>query len=209
MQMEAPEAVDISKESEQTKKMYGLDNPDTEGFGRQCLLARRLVERGVHFNLLIHGGGAVERIWDDHGNTRKNMPQHAGEVNQPVGALMKDLKGRGLLDETLVIWASEMGRTPMTNNLKADFDKLGRCHNQYDLVMWMAGGDIKAATSVGQTDEFGIGPIGDPRVHIRDVHATTLNLLGLEDEKLTYLHGGRFRKLTDIGGRVLTEIMAT
>ena len=208
MQMEAPEAVDLSKESEQTKKMYGLDNPMTDGFGRQCLLARRMVERGVRYTMLIHGGGAVERIWDDHTNTFKRMPEHAAEVDQAVGALLKDLKGRGLLDETLVVWASEMGRTTFINDVDTDWDKLGRDHNQYGLVMWMAGGDVKGATSVGQTDEFGLGPIGDNPIHMRDVHATILNLLGLHDEKLTYLHAGRFRRLTDIGGRALTEIMA-
>ncbi len=207
MQAEAPAAVDLSGESAATKKLYGLDAPMTDGFGRQCLLARRMVEKGVRFTMVIHGGGAEERIWDDHGQIKTRMPHHAAEVDQPIAALLTDLKHRGLLDETLVVWASEMGRTPMVNDMKSPVEKLGRDHNQFGLVMWMAGGDVKAGATVGATDEFGIRAADEP-IPIRDVHATILNLMGLTDTRLSYLHAGRFRKLTDIGGNVLKGIIS-
>ena len=205
MQAEAPEVVDLSKESELTRKMYGLDNPLTEAFGRQCLLAKRLVQKGVRYSLVVHGVENGKSSWDDHGNIKGRLPRHAIEVDQPVAALLKDLKREGLLKETLVVWASEMGRTSFINDLYGD--KPGRDHNQYGLVMWLAGGDVKGGSRVGETDEFGIGQIGQP-IHMRDVHATILNLLGLHDERLTYLHEGRFRRLTDIGGKVLDTIIA-
>jgi hypothetical protein len=205
MQAEAPRVVDISQESEATKRMYGLDNPTTEGFGRQCLLARRLVENGVRHVLAIHGVEIGRYSWDDHGNVKERIPQHVAEVDRPVAGLLKDLKSRGLLDETLVVWASEMGRTPFINELKSE--KPGRDHNQYGLVVWMAGGNVKGGTTVGETDEFGIKAAGTP-IPLRDVHATILNLMGLSDERLTYLHAGRFRKLTDIGGQTLTPMIA-
>ncbi len=205
MQAEAPRAVDLSSESEATRKLYGLDNPLTEGFGRQCLLARRLVEAGVRHTLLIHGVEIGRYSWDDHGNIKERVPGHAAEVDQPVAALLKDLKARGLLQETLVVWASEMGRTPFINELKSD--KPGRDHNQYGLCMWMAGGDVKPGATAGATDEFGIRAL-EKEIPLRDVHATILNLMGLDDKRLTYLHAGRFRKLTDIGGDVLKEIVA-
>ncbi len=205
MQAEAPEIVDLAGESQQTKKMYGLDNALTAGFGRQCLLARRLVEKGVRHTLLVHGVEISKYSWDDHGNVGERFPQHAVEVDQPLAALLKDLKQRGLLEETLVVWASEMGRTPFLNDLKTN--KPGRDHNQFTLAMWMAGGDVKGGTTVGATDEFGVRAL-EEQIPLRDVHATILNLLGLSDERLTYLHAGRFRRLTDIGGRVLTEIIA-
>ena len=205
MQTEAPRIVDLSQESDLTKRMYGLDNPRTEGFGRQCLLARRLVENGVRHVLLIHGVEIGKYSWDDHGNIKERIPQHLAEVDQPVAALLKDLKGRGKLQDTLVVWASEMGRTPFINELKSD--KPGRDHNQYGLTVWMVGGDVKGGTVAGETDEFGIKAVGEP-IPLRDVHATILNLLGLSDERLTYLHAGRFRKLTDIGGDVLRQIIA-
>lgn len=205
MQGKAAQVVDLSGESEQMKRRYGLDNPVTEGFGQQCLLARRLVENGVRHVLCIHGVEIAKQSWDDHGDIQGGMPRHLAEVDQPVAALLMDLKARGLLQETLVVWASEMGRTPFINDLKTD--KPGRDHNQYGLAMWMAGGDVKGGSTAGETDEFGIKSLGEP-IPIRDVHATILNLLGLSDERLTYLHAGRFRRLTDIGGRVLTEIVA-
>jgi uncharacterized protein (DUF1501 family) len=133
------------------------------------------------------------------------MPGHAAEVDAPVAGLLKDLKTRGLLEETLVVWASEMGRTAFINDLKSD--KPGRDHNQYGLCMWMAGGDVKGGSAVGATDEFGIRALNQ-EIPIRDVHATILNLMGLDDKRLTYLHAGRFRKLTDIGGKILNEIVA-
>ncbi len=205
MQMEAPKVVDLGSEPETVRKLYGLDNPVTEGFGRQCLLARRLVEAGVRHVLLIHGVEIGKFSWDDHGNVKERMPQHAVEVDRPVAALLKDLKGRGLLEETLVVWTSEMGRTPFINDLKGD--KPGRDHNQHGLVVWMAGGDVKAGTTTGATDEFGIRALEKP-IPMRDVHATVLNLMGLRDDRLTYLHAGRYRRLTDIGGDVLKDIVS-
>ena len=203
MQAKAPELVDLGGESEATKKLYGLDDPITEPFGRQCLLARRMVERGVRFVKLLHGAGGDR--WDDHGAIQERIPVHCKEVDRPIAGLLADLKSRGLLDDTLVVWASEMGRTPFDNNLTTD--KPGRDHNQYGLVMWMAGGDIKAGTSFGETDDFSVRAAGE-EIPIRDVHATLLHLLGLDQNRLNFLHAGRYKKLTDIGGRVIREIVA-
>ena len=206
MQAEAPEVVDLAGESPQTMKMYGLDNPVTAGFGRQCLLARRLVEQGVRYTLLVHGVENKNHSWDDHGNIQGLLPKHAAEVDQPVAALLRDLKQRGLFEETLVVWASEMGRTPHVMDLKSNTP--GRDHNQFGLVMWMAGGDVKGAATAGETDGFGIRGIGEP-IHIRDVQATILHLLGLDEDRLRYLHAGRLRQLTNIGGaRLLSDIIA-
>ncbi|HYI94867.1 MAG TPA: DUF1501 domain-containing protein [Bryobacteraceae bacterium] len=203
MQAKAPELVDLAGESEATKKLYGLDDPVTEPFGRQCLLARRMVERGVRFVKLLHGAGGDR--WDDHGAIEERIPVHCREVDKPIAGLLADLKSRGLLDDTLVVWASEMGRTPFDNNLTTD--KPGRDHNQYGLVMWMAGGDVKAGTSFGETDDFSVRAAGE-EIPIRDVHATLLHLLGLDQNRLNFLHAGRYKKLTDIGGRVIQEIVA-
>jgi hypothetical protein len=203
MQMKAPELVDVKSESEATRKLYGLDDPMSETFGRQCLLARRMVERGVRFVLALHGAGGDR--WDDHGDVKARIPKHCKEVDQPVAGLLADLKARGLLDDTLVVWASEMGRTAFDNNLVTD--KPGRDHNQYGLVVWMAGGNVKAGATHGETDEFATRAAGEP-IPVRDVHATILSLMGLDQERLTYLHAGRYKKLTDIGGRVISEVMA-
>ncbi|MGH9720961.1 MAG: DUF1501 domain-containing protein, partial [Bryobacteraceae bacterium] len=203
MQSKAPELVDLGGETEATRKLYGLDDPVAEPFGRQCLLARRMVERGVRFVMALHGAGPDR--WDDHGDISGRMPKHCQEVDTPVAGLLKDLKSRGLLDETLVVWASEMGRTPFDNNLVTD--KPGRDHNQYGLVVWMAGGDVKGGATFGETDEFSVRAAGEP-IPLRDVHATILNLMGLEQNRLTFLHAGRYKKLTDIGGRVIREIVA-
>ena len=204
MQTKAPELVDLSHETEVTRKLYGLDDPMTEPFGRQCLLARRMVERGVRFVKLLHGAGGDR--WDDHGAIKERLPVHCKEVDKPIAGLLADLKSRGLLDSTLVVWISEMGRTPFDNNLTTD--KPGRDHNQYGLVSWLAGGGVKAGTSFGETDDFSVRAAGDA-VPIRDFHATLLWLLGLDQNRLTYLHAGRFKKLTDIGGRVIREILNT
>jgi hypothetical protein len=205
MQAEATRVVDVENEPATTRDLYGLDNPVTAGFGRQCLLARRLVESGVRHVLLVHGVEIGQYSWDDHGNVGERIPRHAAEVDQPIGGLLTDLKQRGLLEETLVVWASEMGRTPMINDVATE--KPGRDHNQYGLVMWMAGGNVKGGSSVGETDEFGLRALEEP-IPLRDVHATLLDLMGLSDERLTYLHAGRFRRLTDIGGQVLSKIIA-
>lgn len=204
MQTKAPELVDISAESPATHKLYGLDDPIAEQFGRQCLLARRMVERGVRFVMCLHGAGGDR--WDDHGDIKGRVPKHCREVDQPVAGLLKDLKARGLLEDTLVVWASEMGRTPFDNNLVTD--KPGRDHNQYGLVVWMAGGNIRPGSTFGETDEFGLRNINEP-IPLRDVHATILHLMGLDQDRLTYLHAGRYKKLTDIGGRVIAEVVKT
>jgi hypothetical protein len=203
MQTQAPELVDLRQESEATRKLYGLDEPVTEPFGRQCLLARRMVERGVRFVKLLHGAGGDR--WDDHGAIADRIPVHCREVDKPIAGLLTDLKSRGLLESTLVVWASEMGRTPFDNNLTTD--KPGRDHNQYGLLVWMAGGDVKAGSTFGGTDEFSVRAEED-EVPLRDVHATLLHLMGLDQNRLTYLHAGRYKKLTDIGGRVIKEIIA-
>jgi hypothetical protein len=203
MQTQAPELVEIGQESAATQKLYGLDDPVTEPFGRQCLLARRMVERGVRFVKLLHGAGGDR--WDDHGAIQERMPVHCREIDQPIAGLLTDLKARGLLDSTLVVWASEMGRTPFDNNLTTD--KPGRDHNQYGLVSWMAGGGVKAGATFGETDDFSVRAANE-EIPLRDFHATLLWLLGLDPDRLTYLHSGRYRKLTDIGGRVIKEIIA-
>lgn len=202
MQTKAPELVDVKSETEATRQMYGLDDPMSEAFGRQCLLARRMVERGVRYVMALHGAGGDR--WDDHGDVKGRIPKHCKEVDKPVAGLLQDLKARGLLDETLVVWASEMGRTPFDNNLVTD--KPGRDHNQYGLCVWMAGGGVKAGATFGETDELSVRAAGNP-IPVRDVHATLLRLMGLDQERLTYLHAGRYKKLTDIGGSVIKEVI--
>ena len=204
MQTAAPELVDISNEPEHVLDMYGLNEKSTAGFGKQCLLARRFVEAGVRYSLLIHGVQIGRDSWDDHGNVEGGMRKHSKEVDQPVAALLADLKQRGLLDETLVVWASEMGRTPFKNGELGK--NPGREHNSHALTMWMAGGDVKGGATAGETDEFSLQAADEP-IPIRDVHATILSLLGLDDDELRYLHAGRMRQLTDIGGYVLDEII--
>ena len=203
MQAKAPELVDLDSESEATRKLYGLDDPVAAPLGQQCLMARRMVERGVRFVKVLHGAGGDR--WDDHGNIQERLPKHCREVDQPVAGLLKDLKARGLLDETLVVWASEMGRTPFDNNLVTPTP--GRDHNQYGLVVWMAGGDVKPGATFGETDELSVRAAGE-EIPLRDVHATLLRLMGLNQDQLTFLHEGRYKRLTDIGGRIITEILA-
>ncbi len=200
MQQHAPEAVDLSKESKETRKLYGLDDPQTAEFGTRCLLARRLVERGVRFLLLFSGGGPVSVQWDAHDNMVANHEKMCRWTDKPVAGLLKDLKGRGLLDSTLVIWGTEFGRTPVSENGK------GRDHNPTAFSMWMAGAGIKGGQVIGQTDEIGFKTVGD-RYHPRDIHATILQLLGLGQMKLTYLHNGRNERLTDFGGNVIEQLI--
>ena len=203
MQVKAPELVDLKSETEATRKMYGMDDAVTEPFGRQCLLARRMVERGVRFVKLLHGAGGDR--WDDHGNIKERLPIHCQEIDKPIAGLLADLKSRGLLDSTLVVWCSEMGRTPFDNNLVTD--KPGRDHNQFGLAVWMAGGGIKPGATFGETDDFSVRAAGDV-IPMRDIHATLLHLLGLNQDRLTFLNAGRYKRLTDIGGRVIREILA-
>jgi hypothetical protein len=205
MQTAAPDLVNIADEPEHIRRMYGLDETDTAGFGRQCLLARRFAEAGVRYTLLIHGVQINSDSWDDHGNVQGGMIKHCREVDRPIAGLLSDLKQRGLLDETLVVWASEMGRTPFKNGSLGN--KPGREHNSHALTMWMAGGNVKGGATAGETDEFSLRSIDEP-IPIRDVHATILALLGLDDNLLRYHHAGRLRQLTDIGGHVLDGLIS-
>ena len=205
MQTAAPDLVNIADEPKHVLEMYGLDEKSTAGFGRQCLLARRFVEAGVRYSLLVHGVQIGSHSWDDHGNVEAGMRKHCREVDKPIAGLLTDLKQRGLLDETLVVWASEMGRTPFKNGPLGQ--NPGREHNSHALTMWLAGGDVKGGSTAGATDEFSLRSLGEG-IPIRDVHATILHLMGLDDEELRYLHAGRMRQLTDIGGFVIDEVVA-
>ncbi len=186
MQATAPEAVDLSQETEETKRLYGMDQKPTATFGRQCLLARRLVERGVRFVQLYHGSGSK---WDAHQGIEKNHSTNCLASDQPVAALIKDLKRRGLLEETLVIWGGEFGRTPMSE--KGD----GRDHNPNGFTMFLAGGTVKGGQVIGTTDEIGLHAVED-RMHIHDIHATFLHAMGLDNMKLSYNHQGRLERPT-------------
>jgi hypothetical protein len=201
MQTSAPEAVDLKKESEATRKLYGLDNPNTEKFGRKCLIARRLVERGVRFVQVYSGGGHSDDTWDAHGNVETNHELHAMETDQPIAALLKDLKSRGLLNETLVVWAGEFGRTSTSQNTK------GRDHNPRGFSSWLAGGGIKGGQAYGATDDFGYAAVQN-KVHVHDLHATILNQLGLNHKLLTYFHAGRNMRVTDTAGNVVKDLIA-
>ena len=187
MQAAAPELVDLSKEPEYIRKMYGLDQEPTDKFARVCLLARRMVERGVRFVQLYSGG------WDTHSQNDKNTADSARNVDKPIGALLGDLKQRGLLESTLVVWTGEFGRTPIVQG------NLGRDHNPYGFTTWMAGGGIQGGKVIGATDELGFRAVED-KIHVNDLHATMLSLLGLDHEKLTFFFQGRDQRLTDVGG---------
>ena len=199
MQRSAPEAVDLTKESESTRRMYGLDKKRTLDFGTRCLLARRMVERGVRFVQIYSGGGPVSMQWDAHKDLVENHEKMCSFTDQPVAALLKDLKSRGLLDSTLVIWGSEFGRLPMSQSGN------GRDHNPHGFTMWFAGGGTKGGRIVGETDELGLRGVGD-RYHMRDFHATLLHMLGLDQNRLWYLHNGRNEKLTDFGGKAIERV---
>jgi hypothetical protein len=201
MQAHAPEAVDLGKESEATKRLYGLEDKRTAEFGSRCLLARRMVERGVRFIQIYSGGGPVSIQWDAHKDLVENHEKMCGLTDQPVAALLQDLKARGLLDSTLVIWGSEFGRLPMSQSGN------GRDHNPHSFTMWFAGGGIKGGQVIGETDELGLR-CATQAYHMRDFHATLLHALGLDQNKLWYLHNGRHEKLTDFGGNVIKEIFA-
>ena len=195
MQRHAPDAVDLGKESVATREMYGIHEKRTEDFGRRCLLARRLVERGVRFVQLYAGGAHNDDNWDAHGDLMKNHTYHAGRTDKPIAALLKDLKQRGLLDSTLVIWGGEFGRQPTAENTEGT----GRDHNAYGFTMWMAGGGIKGGVSVGETDELGSAAVTD-RMHVKNLHATALTQMGLNPDKLTYFYGGLDQKLVGVEG---------
>jgi hypothetical protein len=195
MQAHAPEAVDLSQETEATQKMYGLDHPTSEPFGRQCLLARRLVERGVRFVQIYSGGHHNDSNWDAHGDMEKNHNLHAKETDLPIAGLLADLKQRGLLEKTLVVWGGEFGRQPTAEYPKGT----GRDHNSYGFTMWTAGGGIKGGISYGTTDELGSRAV-ENRLHVRRLHATILHQMGLDPNRLTYFFGGLDNKLVGVEG---------
>jgi hypothetical protein len=196
MQSEAPDAVDLSKETDATLEMYGLKKKETETYGRMCLLARRMVERGVRFVQLYSGAGSK---WDAHAGIEKNHSKLCMEMDQPAAALIKDLKQRGMLDSTLVIWGGEFGRTPMSE--KGD----GRDHNPTGFTMWMAGGGVKGGQVIGETDDLGLRAIKD-KLHVHDLHATILHLMGLDHTRLTYFHKGRPERATVNEGHTYKKI---
>ncbi|MDA0841475.1 MAG: DUF1501 domain-containing protein [Planctomycetota bacterium] len=197
MQSHAPEAVNLKTEDAKTKALYGVEEPDTDAFGRSCLLSRRLVERGVRFVQIFHSN------WDTHGDNDNRHRTLCRQTDKPIAGLLSDLKQRGLLDETLVIWGGEFGRTPIggTN------DKGGRDHHAAGFTMWMAGGGIKGGLAYGKTDDLGFHAI-EGKVHLHDLHATVLHQMGVNHEKLTFFHAGRNHRLTDVHGNVVKEILA-
>ena len=203
MQGCAPEAIDVSSESELTKKLYGLDNEITEPFGRQCLMARRLIERGVRFVQLFQGGLGDQNTdtWDAHSNLVENHTQHAAESDLPIAGLLTDLKARGLLDTTLVVWHGEFGRMPISQR------GVGRDHNPGAMTAWMAGAGIQGGQVIGSTDEFGYKALEQP-ISAHDLHATMLHLLGIDHERLTYRFSGRDMRLTDVRGTLIPQIVA-
>jgi hypothetical protein len=199
MQADMPEAQDLSQETEETKQLYGLDVKETQDFGRQCLLARRFAERGVRFIQVTHSDTNVQ--WDQHGDLKNGHEKNAKEVDKPIAGLLMDLKRRGLLDDTLVMWGGEFGRTPVAQGTN------GRDHNPEGFTMWLAGGGVRGGFRYGATDEYGYYAV-ENKMHIHDLHATILHLLGLDHLKLTYRHAGRDFRLTDVAGNVHKEIMA-
>jgi len=198
MQAQAPEVVDIAGETAATRKLYGLDRQETAEFGLRCLLARRMVERGVRFVQVYCGD---TNGWDAHANIEENHTRLCRQSDQPIAGLLKDLKSRGLLKDTLVIWGGEFGRTPTSQGAK------GRDHHSLGFTMWLAGGGVKGGLVHGATDEIGYRAV-ENRMHVHDLHATILHLMGLDHERLTYRYSGRDFRLTDVHGRVTKEIFA-
>jgi uncharacterized protein (DUF1501 family) len=204
MQKHAPEVVDLNKESAETLALYGADQEPTRDFGSKCLLARRLVERGVRFVQIYSGGAHNDDNWDAHTNLEKNHTYHAGRTDKPIAGLIKDLKRRGLLDETLIIWGGEFGRQPTAEYAAGT----GRDHNAYGFTMWMAGGGIKGGVSVGETDELGASAVTN-KFHVKHLHATVLHLMGLDPNRLSYFYGGLDQKLVGVEHvEPISEIMA-
>ena len=204
MQLEAPVAFDVEGESEATRRLYGLHDKTTEIFGRQCLMARRLVERGVRFVQVYHTQTSRRsscQLWDQHGGLRRELPANCAATDVPIAGLLKDLKARGLLKDTLVLWGGEFGRTPTAENTD------GREHHPFGFTMWLAGGGIKGGIVYGKTDDFGWHAV-ENRVHVHDLHATILHLLGMDHTKLTYRYSGRDFRLTDVFGTVVKPLLA-
>ena len=200
MQMEVPGVIDLQKEPENIREMYGLNEKETAPFGKQCLMARRMIEKGVRFVQVFSGG------WDSHDYLERGHSSRIKSVDKPMAALIKDLKQRGMLKDTLVIWTGEFGRTP-DNNKRGGVYSLGRGHNADAMTMLLAGGGVKPGSIVGATDELGAEAV-DVKHPIRDFHVTLLHLLGLDDNKLTYFHAGRYKQLSQFGGKVITEMLA-
>jgi len=203
MQTVAADVVDISCEDAKTQEMYGLNEKLTADFGRKCLLTRRLHEKGVRFIQLYSGGGHIEDTWDGHNDCISNHKLHAGETDQPIAALMRDLKRTGLWDETLLIWGGEFGRTPTSEGV----GKPGRDHNWYGFSMWLAGAGVKGGQTVGSTDELGFKAVED-RCHVSDLHATVLHLMGLDHTRLTYFYQGLNQRLTGVRGTLIQKVLA-
>jgi hypothetical protein len=195
MQSTAPEAVDIDNEPENVKNLYGINEDRTQDFGKKCLLARRLVERGVRFVQIYSGGAHNDDNWDAHGDLEKNHNYHAGNTDKPIAGLIQDLKDRGMLDETLIVWGGEFGRQPTAEYAKGT----GRDHNAYGFTMWMAGGGVKGGVSVGETDELGSAAVRD-RFHVKHMHATVLNQLGFDPNNLSYFYAGLDQRLVGVEG---------
>jgi arylsulfatase A-like enzyme len=201
MQVAAPELADLSGETTATRTLYGLDDPTTGPFGAKCLMARRLAERGVRFVQVWSGGTGSEGDWDGHKACDQNHRQMAARTDRPIGALLADLKSRGLLDSTLVIWGGEFGRTPVADgNMNGAGGPDGRDHNPYGFSIWMAGGGVRGGKVIGATDEIGLRAVADP-FDVHDLHASVLDLLGLDHTRLTYAFQGRDFRLTDVAGR--------
>lgn len=199
MQREMPEIQNLSRESKIMHRLYGIDDPVTEDFGRQCLLARRFLERGVRFVQVTHSDSEVQ--WDQHSNLYRGHTKNAAEVDRPIAGFLQDLKARGLLNDTLVLWGGEFGRTPTAQGTD------GRDHNPYGFSMWMAGGGVKGGMAYGATDDYGYYAAVN-KMHVHDLHATILHLMGLDHERLTYHYAGRDFRLTDVAGQVATPILA-
>jgi hypothetical protein len=200
MQTEAPEVLDIHNEPQETLDLYGVGKEPTHDYGRRCLLARRLVEKGVRFVCVVSGGGPGNLQWDAHDDIEENHLRMAAQTDQPVAALLKDLKRRGMLDSTLVLWGGEFGRSPEAQGGK------GRDHHNLGFTMWLAGGGIKGGQAIGATDAIGLRAVDNP-IHFRDLHTTMLHQLGLDQDKLNYLHLGRNERLTQLHGAVIREIV--
>ena len=200
MQVAAPDLLDISDEPASIRELYGVDDEITQPYGTNCLLARRMVERGVRFTMLVHAS------WDDHAKINEKLKKNCDMTDRPIGALLTDLKQRGLLDSTLVVWGGEFGRTPMGEMERFD-EAPGRDHHPDCFSLWMAGGGIGGGRVIGETDELGVGIVEDP-VHVHDVQATLLHCLGLDHLRLTYRHQGRDFRLTDVGGNVIEKALA-
>ncbi|MDP7205250.1 MAG: DUF1501 domain-containing protein, partial [Pirellulaceae bacterium] len=202
MQSAAPEALDIGQEPQHIQDLYGIGRPECDHFARQCLVARRMVQRGVRFVQLYSGGNENARSWDGHVDIKGNHTQFAGETDRPVGGLLEDLEQQGLLQNTLVVWGGEFGRLPISQ----PGAKPGRDHNPHANTVWLAGGGVKGGVSYGETDEFGHKAAVN-RLQVHDLHATILHLMGLDHEQLTYFYNGRDFRLTDVAGKVVKEIV--